>query len=173
MTQTLNMNKGNELVLNRLSKRIRKSGKRTVSDKLIVETANILKDYGYSQPYDARVKAIELIKPNVELRSQKKSGQSVQIPSAMTEYRQEGRAIRRLKQAAQDRKEGKKIVRAGGLNSKNPGYVGVTKGELVNSFSYYRAQEIRSILTGEGSLSISKRDTLHRRAVAQRSARRT
>ncbi len=171
MTQTTKL--GNNQVLNRLSKRIRKSGKRTVSDNLIVNTANILKDYGYVEPYEAIVKAINLIKPNVELRSQKKSGQSVQIPSARTEYRQEGRAIRRLKQASQDRKDSKKNLRAINFNSKNPAYGGVTKGELVNSFSYYRAQEIRSILSGEGSLSITKRDTLHRRAVAQRSARRT
>lgn len=171
MTQTTIL--GTDQVLNRLSKRIRKSGKRTVSDKLIIQTANILKDYGYREPYDAIVQAITQIKPNVELRSQKKSGQSVQIPSARTEYRQEGMAIRRFKQAAQDRKDGKKTVRTNSLHSKNISYSGVTKGELVNSFSYYRAQEVRSILRGEGSLSISKRDTLHRRAVAQRSARRT
>lgn len=171
MTQTTKLR--HNQVLNRLSKRIRKSGKRTVSDNLIVNTANILKDYGYIEPYDAIITAIRLIKPNIELRSQKKSGQSVQIPSARTEYRQEGRAIRRLKQAAQSRKDSKKTVRASNINSNNPGYVGVTKGELVNSFSYYRAHEIRSILTGEGSLAISKRDTLHRMAVAQRSARRT
>jgi len=132
--------------LNRLSKILRKSGKRTVSDKIIVETANILKVQGYNEPYKLMVDAIELIKPMVELRSQKKSGQSIQIPSAMTTYRQEGRAIRILKEAS-------------------------SKGNK-STMPMNMAQEIIGIIRGEGSQSISKRDSLHRMAISQRGARR-
>ena len=158
----------NYSILNRLSKILRKSGKRTVSDKIILETANILKLNGFAKPFDSIVKAIETIKPNVELRSQKKSGQSVQIPCARTTYRQEGTAIRRLTEAATTRKENKK----GKSTTKTSNLKRDSKAITINSFSYHRAQEIRSILNGEGSLSLSKRDTLHRRAIAQRSARR-
>lgn len=132
--------------LNRLSKVLRKSGKRTVSDKIIVDTANILKIQGYSEPYKMIVDAIEMIKPMVELRSQKKSGQSIQIPSAMTIYRQEGMARRILKEVS-------------------------NKGNK-STMAMNMAQEIIGVIRGEGSQSMSKRDGLHRMAISQRGARR-
>lgn len=140
----------NSVKLKRLTNMLRKSGKRTIAENIVRDTAVILKGLGYSNPYKTREKAIDKIKPFVELRTQKKSGQSVQVPRAMLPSRQEGMAIRFLKEASLRRKE-----RASNHNR-----------------AYHRAQEIKSIITDQGSLAINKRDGLHRMAISQRSARR-
>lgn len=167
-------------VLQRFSNILRKDGKRTAADRIINDTANILKMYGFKEPYQTRIEVIEIIKPKVELRSQKKSGQSVQIPTAMTSKRQEGMAMRMLKEAAQNRNvKSKALVLP---KSSTQGKVNKVYHGMPTALS----MEIRSVLnangqlsmvdrgvgSSEGSLALNRRDTLHRMAIAQRGARR-
>lgn len=149
-TVTTGLKGPNSTVIKRLSNVLRKSGKRSIANKIIEDTATYLKKNGYAQPYSSITKAIDTLKPRVELRSQKKSGQSIQIPYARTENRQEGMALRRLKDAAQKR-----------------------KASSSSKFADSLGLEIINILKGDNSSqALNKRDTLHRRAIAQRGARR-
>lgn len=147
-------------ILKRLSNTLMYSGKRTVSDKIIEDVATILKENGYAEPYKSMVEAINTLKPRVELRTQKKSGQRIQVPSAMTASRQEGLALRMLKEASVNRKKGQ-----GGSFSNHLAqeFIGILRSNIIQS-------NIRSQVNV--SQSLTKRDTLHRMAIAQRGALR-
>lgn len=156
-------------VLKRLSNRLMTSGKRTVSDRIIIEAGEILKKNGYNEPFKSRVEAIDEIKPWVELRTQKKSGQRVQIPSAMTPSRQEGSGLRRLKDAASSRKK----------NGKSGNYSYHLAQELIGILRSTNTKAVSSSTSASSqgsqanpSLALGKRDTQHRMAIAQRGSLR-
>lgn len=170
------------------------SGKKSVSDKLIIDAAAILRVQGYNKPFETRVTAINILKPRVELRTIKKSGQNIQIPSSMRPYRQEGLALRRLKNAiiigqksntksknsnikdmTLDKSGWVKtqpIINKSQRNRKERFNVSEIKNSKIKSISKSLSLEIIHIIKGQNSLALNKRDSLHRRAIAQRGARR-
>lgn len=163
MLSTVSVSSGDAATLDRFAKVLRKCGKRTVADKILLDAAKVLLVNGYRDPLTSRIRAVRRVQPRVEVRSQTRAGQRVQIPVARTPERQEGRGLRRLKEAAETRKRQLKRV----------------------SFAECLAIELRAVLgsssgsrgvggskggAGTTSLALARREVRHRTAISQRGA---
>ncbi len=81
-----------------------KGGKKSVSRKIFTDAMQILRDKGKNDPLDIFVKALDNVKPNMEVRARRVGGSVYQIPVEVTPKRQNALAIRWVVGACRTRK---------------------------------------------------------------------
>jgi small subunit ribosomal protein S7 len=93
-------------VISRLVNIVMMHGKKHAALRIVDECLWILKrDVGVAAPVDFVKRAIDNAKPLVELRRYKAGGRNLQVPAPCRPHRQEGLALRFIRDAFRDRKE--------------------------------------------------------------------
>lgn len=90
-------------VVTKLVNRIMKDGKRSVAQKQIYQTMDLLKAKTGNDPLETLLAALENIKPQMEVRARRIGGAAYQVPSSVRTQRKESLAIRWLILAARSR----------------------------------------------------------------------
>ena len=93
---------GNKVVT-KLINRSMKEGKKSVAQKQVYKSFEIIKETTKSDPLDVFIKAIETIKPTMEVRPRRVGGAAYQVPMPVRGVRRESLAIRWLILAARAR----------------------------------------------------------------------
>ena len=93
---------GSELVSKFINSMMR-DGKRTISEKLFYEAMGIIKNKAGEKGVDIFYKAIENIKPVVEVKSRRVGGTNYQVPIEVYPKRKQSLAIRWIIMAARAR----------------------------------------------------------------------
>lgn len=81
-----------------------KQGKKSVARRIFTQAMQILKDQGKSDPITVFGKAIENVKPNMEVRARRVGGSVYQIPVEVNPKRQTALSLRWIIQACRTRK---------------------------------------------------------------------
>ena len=81
-----------------------KRGKKSLSRKIFAETMQILRDTGKSDPITIFRKAIDNVKPNMEVRARRIGGSVYQIPVEVNHKRQTALSIRWIIEACRTKK---------------------------------------------------------------------
>ena len=79
-------------------------GKKSISRKIFTETMKILKDKGKSNPVTVFEKALDNVKPNMEVRAKRVGGSVYQIPVEVNPKRQMALSIRWILMACNSKK---------------------------------------------------------------------
>jgi len=131
-------------LVSRLVNRLMKSGKKSIAQKQIYQTLDLLKNKAGKDPLTVLNEAIENIKPLMEVRSRRIGGAAYQIPMPISADRREALAIRWLITAAAAR-----------------------PNKEFHHFSAKLAAEILSALEKQGA-AIKKRQDMERMAEANK-----
>ena len=83
------------------------SGKRSVAEKAVYSALDVLSEKTKESPVEAFHRAINNVKPAVEVRSRRVGGATYQVPSEVRPKRAEALALRWIKSAANSRTERK------------------------------------------------------------------
>ena len=86
-----------------------KQGKKSVSRQIFTQAMQILKDQGKNDPIAVFEKAIDNVKPNMEVRARRVGGSVYQIPVEVNPKRQMALSLRWIIQACRTRK-GKRMA---------------------------------------------------------------
>jgi len=92
-------------VVSRFINVIMKSGKRSVAEKALYNALNVLSEKTKESPIEAFHRAINNVKPVIEVRSRRVGGATYQVPSEVRPKRAEALALRWVIQAANARSE--------------------------------------------------------------------
>ena len=90
-------------VVSRFVGRMMLDAKKTVSYKNIYGALDLLKEKGNDKPLEVFLKAIDNVKPQIEVKSRRVGGSTYQVPVAIDEKRQEALAMRWVIKAARAR----------------------------------------------------------------------
>lgn len=131
-------------LVTKLINRSMKDGKKTVAQKQVYGAFEKIKKETKKEPLDVFLKAIENIKPTMEVRPRRVGGAAYQVPMPVRGKRRESLAIRWLVQSARTRS-----------NSE------------FKTFADKLAVEIKDAANGEG-LAVKKRQDVERMAEANR-----
>lgn len=96
--------KYNNKLLARLINDVMVKGKKSVAESIIYDMLDIIKEQSKEDPLEVMVRAIDNIKPKVEVRSRRVGGMTYQVPVEVGGDRQLALAIRWLLQFARARK---------------------------------------------------------------------
>lgn len=89
------------LTVARLINRVMRQGKKTVAQRHVYKAFNLVEEKTKKNPLEIFQKALENVKPKVEVRPRRVGGASYQVPIPVKGDRRESLAIRWLIQAAQ------------------------------------------------------------------------
>jgi small subunit ribosomal protein S7 len=95
----------NSTILSKLINYIMRCGKKSISEKIVYGALNIIKDKQIEKPINILEKALEHIKPIVEVRSRRVGGATYQVPVEVKPKRAMALAIRWLVDFSRKRKE--------------------------------------------------------------------
>lgn len=90
-------------VVARLINRVMRQGKKTVAQKHVYKAFNLIEEKSQKNPLEIFQKALENVKPKMEVRPRRVGGAAYQVPIPVKGDRRESLAIRWLIQAAQNR----------------------------------------------------------------------
>ena len=99
--------KYNSLVVSKFVNRMMWEGKRSVSLRLVHGALEILQTKTDKEPLEVFLKAIDNIKPNVEVNSRRVGGATYQVPVEIRESRREALGMRWIINAARRRSGGR------------------------------------------------------------------
>ena len=116
-------------------------GKKSTAEKIVYGAFDIIEERYKEEPLETFRKALDMVKPKVEVKSRRVGGATYQVPMEVTGSRSEALALRWIVQFAKSRK-------------------GTPMGNAL-------AKEIMEAYEGEGS-SIRRRDEVHRMAQANK-----
>ena len=94
---------GRWTVLERAHDYIRKDGKKDTCTKIVYEAMDKLKAKTEKDPLEVFLKALENVKPQVEVKSRRVGGATYQVPMEIRETRREALAMRWIIEAARNR----------------------------------------------------------------------
>ena len=80
-----------------------KDGKKAKAERILLKSLELIKKSGNPEPINVIVKALENVKPLVEVRSVRIGGSSYQIPVPLTKHRQYSLGIRWIIDSARKR----------------------------------------------------------------------
>ena len=86
----------NSKVVTKLINQIMNDGKRGTAEKILYEAFDIVKDKTKQEPLDVFSKAMENIKPALEVKSRRVGGSNVQVPLEISSARSQALALRWL-----------------------------------------------------------------------------
>ena len=95
--------KYNSVVVSKFVNRMMWEGKRSVSMRLVHEAMGILKEKSDKEPLEVFLKALENVKPVVEVKSRRVGGATYQVPLEIRETRREALCMRWIIGAASKR----------------------------------------------------------------------
>lgn len=131
----------NEVLVTKLINYVMKRGKKNVARKLVYGAFDIIKEKTNKNPIDVFLKAVNNVKPMIEVRSRRIGGATYQVPTEVRPERQIALALRWIINFARDRKD--------------------------KSFAYKLAAELIAASNNEGA-SVKKKDDTHRMAEANK-----
>ncbi len=132
----------NSVLVEKFIRRMMVDGKKSISSKIVYDALKIIESKGGDEkPLDVFLKALESVKPVVEVKSRRVGGSTYQVPVEIKDNRREALAMRWLINAARSR------------NGK--------------SMSEKLAAELSDAVSGTGSAFKKKEDT-HRMAEANK-----
>lgn len=91
-------------LVGRFINKIMQDGKKDLAQKIVYDTFDAIKNKTKKDPMKIFTKAVEEVKPTVELRSRRVGGANYQVPMPVTQERGEALAIRWIVESARDRK---------------------------------------------------------------------
>ena len=94
-----------DIILTKFMNRIMVDGKKSTAEKIIDQAFNSIKTKGSEAPIEVFNKAIENVKPALEVRSRRVGGATYQVPQEVKSNRGQALAIRWIVKAARSRKE--------------------------------------------------------------------
>ncbi len=118
-----------------------KAGKKSISRRIFTEAMRILKDQGKSNPISVFQKAIETVKPNMEVRARRVGGSVYQIPVEVKPKRQRALSFRWI--------------------------IGACRAKKGKSMAEKLAQELNDA-SNETGTAFKKREDVHRMAAANK-----
>ena len=86
----------NSKVVTKLINQIMLDGKKGTAQKILYEAFDIVKEKTGEEPMDVYAKALENIKPILEVKSRRVGGSNVQVPVEVTDERSQALALRWL-----------------------------------------------------------------------------
>ena len=95
--------KYNSVVLSKFVNRMMWEGKRSVSMRIVHEALGILQNKADKEPLEVFLKAIDNVKPLVEVKSRRVGGATYQVPMEVRETRREALGMRWIINAARAR----------------------------------------------------------------------
>ena len=131
----------NSVVVEKFIRRMMVAGKKSISTKIIYDALKQIEGKGEEKPLEVFLKAVENVKPVVEVKSRRVGGATYQVPVEIKDNRKEALAMRWIINAARSR------------NGK--------------SMSEKLAAELTDAVAGTGSAYKKKEDT-HRMAEANK-----
>ncbi len=131
----------NSVVVEKFIRRMMVAGKKSISTKIIYDALKQIEGKGEENPLEVFLKAVENVKPVVEVKSRRVGGATYQVPVEIKDNRKEALAMRWIINAARSR------------NGK--------------SMSEKLAAELTDAVAGTGSAYKKKEDT-HRMAEANK-----
>ncbi len=131
----------NSKVVTKLINQIMQDGKKGTAEKILYEAFDMIKEKTGQDPMEVYAKALENIKPILEVKSRRVGGSNVQVPVEVTDERSQALALRWLVNYAQTR------------NGRG----------MANNL----AQEIMDAANGVGG-AVKKRDDVHKMAEANK-----
>ncbi|MDD4011858.1 MAG: 30S ribosomal protein S7 [Sphaerochaetaceae bacterium] len=93
----------NSVVVAKFIRRMMYDGKKSVATKIIYDAMTILGEKTGEQPLDVFTKALENVKPAVEVKSKRLGGATYQVPTEIREVRREALSMRWILAAARAR----------------------------------------------------------------------
>jgi small subunit ribosomal protein S7 len=137
----------NNTVVSKFITRMMLDGKKSISTHIIYDAMDGIKGKGNDNPLEVFLKAIDNVKPMVEVKSRRVGGSTYQVPVEVSEKRREALAMRWIIQAARTR-SGKTMSRKLGdelLDASNSAGSAFKKkedthrmAEANKAFSHYR-----------------------------------
>ena len=131
----------NSKVVTKLINQIMQDGKKGTAEKILYEAFDMIKEKTGQDPMEVYAKALENIKPLLEVKSRRVGGSNVQVPVEVSDDRSQALALRWLVNYAQTR------------NGRG----------MANNL----AQEIMDAANGVGG-AVKKRDDVHKMAEANK-----
>jgi small subunit ribosomal protein S7 len=95
--------KYNSVVLSKFVNRMMWEGKRSVSLRIVHRALEVLQEKTDKEPLEVFLKAIENVKPNIEVKSRRVGGATYQVPVEIRDSRREALGMRWLINAARSR----------------------------------------------------------------------
>ncbi len=95
--------KYNSVVVSKFVSRMMKDGKKSVSVRIIYDAMDRLREKTEKDPLEVFLKALDNVKPSVEVKSRRVGGATYQVPIEIRESRREALAMRWLINAARAR----------------------------------------------------------------------
>ncbi len=92
-----------DIMLSRLINRSMRDGKKTTAEKQVYNAMEIIKEKTQKDPLEVFHKALDTIRPEMEVRSRRIGGAAYQVPTPVRGRRQESLSLRWLISAAQSR----------------------------------------------------------------------
>ena len=92
-----------QVMINRLVNKVMRSGKKTVAQKQVYQALGLVAKKTKEEATVIFAKAMDNIKPEVEVRSRRVGGAAYQVPMPVNERRQKSLALRWLVEAARKR----------------------------------------------------------------------
>jgi small subunit ribosomal protein S7 len=93
----------NSIVVEKFICRMMLDGKKSISSKIIYDSLNVLKEKSGEEPLGVFLKALENVKPVVEVKSRRVGGATYQVPVEVKDTRREALAMRWIITAARAR----------------------------------------------------------------------
>jgi small subunit ribosomal protein S7 len=95
--------KYNSVVVSKFVSRMMKDGKKSVSVRIIYDAMDRLREKTEKDPLEVFLKALDNVKPSIEVKSRRVGGATYQVPIEIRESRREALAMRWLINAARAR----------------------------------------------------------------------
>ncbi len=92
-----------DVLVHKLINKVMVDGKKTVAEKIVYQAMQILAEKTGEEPLAALHKAIDNIKPDLEVRPRRVGGSTYQVPMEVPPRRQESLALRWLVEAARSK----------------------------------------------------------------------
>jgi len=93
----------NSMVVTKFITRMMVHGRKSICTSIVYDAMELLKGKGKDEPLEVFLKALENVKPLVEVKSRRVGGSTYQVPVEIREKRREALGMRWIIQAARDR----------------------------------------------------------------------
>jgi small subunit ribosomal protein S7 len=93
----------NSVLVTKFVQRMMVQGKKSVAARIIYDAMGVLKEKTGTEPLDVFIKAVDNVKPVVEVKSRRVGGATYQVPIEIRESRREALAMRWIIAAARGR----------------------------------------------------------------------
>jgi small subunit ribosomal protein S7 len=93
----------NSLIVTKFIQRMMIQGKKSIAARILYDAMSVLKEKTGNEPLDVFLKAVDNVKPLVEVKSRRVGGATYQVPIEIRETRREALSMRWLISAARSR----------------------------------------------------------------------